>query len=48
MTIFNIRRRTATDDLSPEEIENLISENAEQRNDEARDRAAEKHFEEQV
>ena len=46
MTRFNIRRRTANDDLSPEEVEQLVSELAEQRIDEERDRRAEELYKE--
>lgn len=41
MTEFNIRRRLAEDGQSPEEIEELLSELANQYNDDDRDRRAE-------
>lgn len=47
MTDFSIRRRLAEDGQSPEEIEALLSELAEQRNDQDRDDRAEQHYQEQ-
>lgn len=46
MTEFNIRRRLAEDGKSPDEIEELFDEIAEQRNDERRDQDAEEHYKE--
>ena len=46
MTEFNIRRRLAEDGQSPEEIEELISEIANQRNDDDRDRDVEEFYKE--
>ena len=48
MTDSNLRRRLANDGMSPAEVEDMLCDLTNQRNDEARDRAAEKHFEGQV
>ena len=48
MTEFNIRRRLAEDGQSPEEIEELLGEIAEQRSDEERDRRAEEIYQERL
>ena len=44
MTESNLRTKLACDGMSHEQIEELLNELAEVRNDEARDRAAEEHF----
>jgi hypothetical protein len=44
MNEFNIRRRLASDGIPDDEIEDLLSDMAEQRNDEERDRQVEEHF----
>jgi len=46
MNDFTIRRRLLEDGKSEHEADELLSEMAEQRNDDERDRAVEKHFEE--
>lgn len=45
MNDFTIRRRLAEDGMSKDDVEELLSAMAEQRNDEARDRAAEEQLE---
>lgn len=47
MNDFNIRRRLIEDGESEHDVEELLSGMAEQRNDDARDRAAEDHYKEQ-
>ena len=47
MTDFNIRRRLASDGQTDQEIDDLLSERAEQRFDEERDSHAEELYKEQ-
>lgn len=47
MNDFNIRRRLASDDMSTDDVEAALEDLAGQRNDDARDRAAEDHYKEQ-
>lgn len=44
MTDFNIRRRVAKDDMTREEVNELLAEMADHKRDEQRDRDAEEHF----
>ena len=46
MNDFTIRRRVANDDMTHEEVNELLTELADHKRDEQRDRDAEKHFEE--
>ena len=47
MNYFVLRRRLLKDGESEHDIEELLNEMAEQRNDETRDSAAEEHYKEQ-
>ena len=47
MNDFTIRRRLLEDGESEHDVDELLNEMAEERNDDARDRAAEDHYKEQ-